>query len=285
MIARGDMNAEDWDKFQRKKKSTTKLISQTKCVVTKNRLNENRGNPKKFWRQINNDILGKENSDGLKVIKDELGNCLTGLDAANHINEIYAGLGQERDQKTGNWNEGLMNMEHAGHNYDFKFIELLEIHQLVKGIDIHKASGIEGISAKILKDCFIICEYELTYIMNCSVNTMKFPRAWKKCIVTPIPKSGDKLNPENWRPINNICIPGKILEKCIYRQVEEHMEKHNFLCKNQHGFREGKGTDTAVMELVRELFKNINNKDTSSVLFLDYSKAYLTQNSLIFIMR
>ena len=89
----------------------------------------------------------------------------------------------------------------------------------------------------------------------------------KKGIVTPIPKSGDKLNPENWRPINNICIPGKILEKCIYRQVEEYMERNNFFCKSQHGFRKGKGTDTAVMELVRELFMNINNNDISSVLF------------------
>ena len=110
---------------------------------------------------------------------------------------------------------------------------------------------------------------------------MKFPSAWKKCIITPIPKSGDKLNPENWRPINNLCVPGKLLEKCIYKQIEEYMEKNRYICKNQHGFRKGKGTDTAVMELVRELFSNINSNNVSSVLFLDYSRAFNTVNHRI----
>ena len=103
--------------------------------------------------------------------------------------------------------------------------------------------------------------------------------------MTPIPKAGDKLNPENWRPINNVCIPGKILGKCVYRQIEEYMEKNDFFCKNQHGFRKGKGTDTAVMELVRELFNNINDNDVSSVLFLDYSKAFNTVNHEILLKK
>ena len=38
-------------------------------------------------------------------------------------------------------------------DFSFKFIRLLEVHQLIKGIDMHKASGVEGISSKLLKDC------------------------------------------------------------------------------------------------------------------------------------
>ena len=284
-VARDKNDTESWNSFRVNKKLTSKLITQTKCEVTKNRLRENSSNPKRFWRQINRDILGKENGDGIKVIKDKFGNCLNGIEAANYINTLYAGFGKGIDQTYQQWTEGSMGMSKIDQEYEFKFIELLEIHQLVKGIDVNKASGIEYLSAKILKDCFEICEYELTYLMNCSVHTMKFPRAWKKCIVTPIPKSGDKLNPENWRPINNLCIPGKILEKCIYRQIEEYMEMYNLFCRNQHGFRKGKGTDTAVMELVRELFSNINKNDTSSVLFLDYSKAFNTVNHQILLRK
>ena len=113
---------------------------------------------------------------------------------------------------------------------------------LINGIETNKASGIEDISCKILKDCLLICEYELTYIIiNCSMYTMTFPTKWKKSIITPIPEGGDKLNPKNWRPINNLCVPGKILEKYVYRQVEEYMEKNMFICRNQHGFQKGKG--------------------------------------------
>ena len=84
------------------------------------------------------------------------------------------------------------------------------------------------------------------------------------------------MNPGNWLLINNLCVPGKMLEKYVYRQVEEYMEKNQYICKNQHGFRKGKGTDTAVMELVRELFSNINKYNIASILFLDYSRAFNT---------
>ena len=44
----------------------------------------------------------------------------------------------------------------------------------------------------------MICEYERAYIMNCSLHNVTFPKEWKRSIITPIPKGGDKLNPENW---------------------------------------------------------------------------------------
>ena len=215
----------------------------------KNRLNANKGNPKKFWRQVNTEILGKKNEEGLMVIRNKDGDHITGIEAADFINQVYAEMGLGEKNADMRWNEETMNMNRIEQEFEFSFIELLEIHQYVTGLDTNKASGIDGISTKILKDCFTICEYEITYIMNCSVMQKKFPTAWKKCVVTPIPKTGDKLSAENWRPINNLCVPGKLLEKCIYGQIEEYMEKNMFICKNQHGFRKGKGTDTAVMDL------------------------------------
>ena len=45
------------------------------------------------------------------------------------------------------------------------------------------------------------------------------------------------------------------------------------------------GTDTAVMELVRKLFSDINENDESSVLFLDYSRAFNTVNHSILLRK
>ena len=276
--AKEDNIDEEWERFRKQKKVTSKLISETKCNAMKNMLQDTRGDPKKFWRHINRDILGKRNDDRIQVIKNKLGQYLSGKDAADYVNEVYADMGKDREDVSLKWSEDSMNMDKVEHECEFSFVELLEVHMLIKGIETNKASGIEGISCKVLKDCLLICEYEFAYIINCSMYNMEFPREWKRSIITPIPKSGDKLNPENWRPINNLCVPGKILEKCVYRQVEEYMEKNMLLCKNQHGFRKGRGTDTAVMELVRELFANIDLEKISSILFLDYSWAFNTVN-------
>ena len=265
---------DDWENFRMVKKATSKLIVETKGKVMRDKLVENRNNPKRFWRQINRDILGNHRNNGIRVVKNENGKCLTGKEAAEYINIFYSEMGKDTENSPSSWDAASMNMERVDQEFEFKFIELLEIHQLVTAIDISKSSGVDGLNTMLLKECFKICEYELTYLFNCSINQKKFPCEWKRSIITPIPKTGDKLCPENWRPINNFCVPGKLLEKCVYRQIEEYMEKNCFICKNQHGFRKGKGTDTAVMELVRELMANINNEYTSSILFLDYSRAF-----------
>ena len=68
-------------------------------MITLNRLQENRGNPKKFLRQINRDI---RNGEGLRVIKDLNGSCLTGKDAANYINTNMLVWVKRRDKHTCN---------------------------------------------------------------------------------------------------------------------------------------------------------------------------------------
>ena len=57
-----------------------------------------------------------------------------------------------------------------------------------------------------------------------------------------------------------------------------YMEMNNLLSMNQHGFRNGRGTDTAVMELLRKLFLDIANNEIIDCLFLDYSKAFNNVN-------
>ena len=63
------------------------------------------------------------------------------------------------------------------------------------------------------------------------------------------------------------------------------MEKSKLLCPNQHGFRKGKGTDTAVMELLRRLFADINDNNKSSLSFVDYSRAFNTVDHNILIRK
>ena len=51
----------------------------------------------------------------------------------------------------------------------------------------------------------------------------------------------------------------------------------------QHGFPKGRGTDTAIIELLRKLYADINDNLTSSVLYLDYSRALNTVDYAILI--
>ena len=53
---------------------------------------------------------------------------------------------------------------------------------------------------------------------------------------------------------------------------------------SQHGFRQGKSTHTAIMEM-KVLFNNLNEDVISSWLFLNYSKAFDTVNHELFLRK
>ena len=82
--------------------------------------------------------------------------------------------------------------------------------------------------------------------------------------------------PGNWQPINNVCIPFKILKKCVHMQLALYFENNRLFTNSQHGLHKGKATNTAVMELNRKLFDVINMGKKSSCLFLDFSRAFNT---------
>ena len=63
------------------------------------------------------------------------------------------------------------------------------------------ATGIDNISAKMLKMCFPYCLSPLVNIINFSLKMGVVPDLWKRALITPIPK---KTNPtiNDLRPIS-----------------------------------------------------------------------------------
>ena len=83
---------------------------------------------------------------------------------------------------------------------------------------------------------------------------------WK--YITPIPKEGDPLDPNNWRPLRILPLPSKLLEKGVHYQLMNYFQNKNLLDERQHGFRKDFSTATATFKVVKDLFNSINNGDT-----------------------
>ena len=65
-----------------------------------------------------------------------------------------------------------------------------EVLTLIQKIPADKATGLDNISAYLLKEAAPIIASRLTYIINLSIRSGIFPNAWKKARVTPIFKEG-----------------------------------------------------------------------------------------------
>ena len=61
----------------------------------------------------------------------------------------------------------------------------------------------------------------------------------------PIHKKGSKIDATNYRPICKMSNLGKLLELVVLRKVDPFID--DALSPSMHGFRKGKGTETALV--------------------------------------
>ena len=92
-------------------------------------------------------------------------------------------------------------------------------------------------------------------------------------MVTPIPKEGDHLDPGNWRPISQMPLIGRLLEKAVHTQITYYINSVGLLHNNQHGSRTNKSTGSAIFQYVKELFTQLDNNQLTGSIYIDYKKS------------
>ena len=85
-------------------------------------------------------------------------------------------------------------------SYDIDNLDRFTVmHETVRGIlsslNVHKACGPDGLSARILSECADEFSVPLTKLCVLSFNQGKFPAVWKRANVVPVFKKGDRKDP------------------------------------------------------------------------------------------
>lgn len=113
----------------------------------------------------------------------------------------------------------------------------------------------------------------LHIIFDLALRTMKYPTKWKTSFVTPIFKSGDNTNIENYRPISILSAISKIFDKLIFAHI--HKTVKHMLTSEQHGFTAGKSTLTNLLEFTTYITNNMMGGGQVDTVFMDKWIQYL----------
>ena len=276
----------DWNIFRVQNKRVKKLILEAKEEYTKDLLEQTDGNPRKFWRCINEiSGLGKsKNKKGVTKLIDDFGNEYRNMEAAEYMNEYYTDAGPQLAQKMKTpWypNDCLKNITTS---FSFEFVTESLVRKLVSEIKISKSSALDNLSSRLLKDAFSTLIFELTYLYNTCIETSIFPRAWSVGKISPIPKvNNSNTKVKDWRPITQIPLPGKLLERILHNQMYSYLEFNNLLCKNQYGFRRELSTSQAIFDVLKIMYEKWNDRMCTGCIFVDFSKAFETINHSILV--
>lgn len=77
----------------------------------------------------------------------------------------------------------------------------IEIDKMLRGLDTNKATGLDAIPAKCLRDVAEFISPYVTHIVNLSISQSKVPQELKKARVTALYKKGNKVEQSNYRPV------------------------------------------------------------------------------------
>ena len=115
----------------------------------------------------------------------------------------------------------------------------------------------------------------LTYVFIFALKKKHvFPSDLKKAKVVPLPKSKDKTNPTNYRPVSLLSVLSKLLEKHVHIYLNDYLEKRQLLHPFQSGFRRKYSSNTALARLTNSWLTAMNKSEVSGVVFLDLMKAF-----------
>lgn len=154
--------------------------------------------------------------------------------------------------------------------HDITFPDLLRAVNSVKS----NATGVDGISLKMLKTCLVELAPAILHIFNVSLQTGQFPNQWKIADIKPIPKKANATTAKDFRPISILCILGKILEKIVHVQITSFMSKNHLFHPLQSGFKPGHSTTTALLKVVGDIREAMHDRLLSLLVLYDFSNAF-----------
>ena len=115
----------------------------------------------------------------------------------------------------------------------------------------HSAPGIDGLPYAPFLVAFPKWEVFLCSLFSLALRWGITPRLWTLGVVTPIPKEGDPMEFDNWRPITLLSCMGKLYEHVILRRICPAILPT--IAPSQAGFRFGADEQAfALVESLRE---------------------------------
>jgi len=160
--------------------------------------------------------------------------------------------------------------------FNLKTVSEKVVLGLLKSLKPKKSCGIDGITAEIVKIGAEVLVVPLTYLVNCSIKTGKYPSNWKIAKVIAVHKKGDKKILKNYRPVSMLAVFGMILEKVVALQIEEFFESNGLLGKFQFGFRKYKSTISELLTLFDTLLEAKEMGKEVLIILYDLSAAFDT---------
>lgn len=265
--------------FKRYRNFCNKIIKHVKRKYDRELLSKSVKNTKALWKTIKS--LTNYKTAKTKNI-DLLNTAATPVDSVNLVNDFFSNIGKKlaEDILAGGPLDPISGFSGLSDSMGSSFVLLdtdpQEISDIILGLKVDSAPGWDNIPTRFLRLVRTEIAPVISHLANLCFATGAFPSLLKQSIVTPVHKTGESDDANNYRPISVLPAISKIIEKAINNRLITYLDKFNILSAKQFGFRRGTSTEDATIALTHVITDIIDKSNKCLAVFLDLKKAFDT---------
>ena len=141
-----------------------------------------------------------------------------------------------------------------------------------------KQCSSDPLPTRLLKDSVELLAPFLAELFNRSLEQGVVPTVFKSAYITPLLKKADldPADPKSYRPISNLSVVSKLLERLVARQLLDYLTAARLLPNLQSAYRAHHSTETAVLKVLADILLAIDRGDLAVLALLDLSAAFDT---------
>lgn len=150
-----------------------------------------------------------------------------------------------------------------------------------------KSCTLDPVPTDLLKTSLGALLPSITSMVNQSLLTGIFPSQFKHALITPLIKkpNADCEILKNYRPISNLPFIGKVMERIVSTQLNNHLLVNDLFSTFQSAYRCHHSTETAMLRITNDINLALDNHDDVILVLLDLSSAFDTIDHTILINR
>lgn len=273
---KSDKSSENWISYKKIRNKYKNELSNSENVYIQSNLTKLKRNPNKLWKLLRSlysdskvSRLNSINFNG-EIVSDK--NTIS-----KKLNDYFIDSVIQIAHSVPSASSNIqVNYKFPSDKFVFNNVTCDEIRIIIKSLPNKPSNDFLNIkSFSKLCECFSFIEC-YTDLVNFSLSNSCLPKCCKISTVTPVQKVKNSLNHSDLRPINQLPIYEKIIEKIVRNQIYKYLENNKFFMKYQSGFREHHSCESAINSVVHEWKLSLDSNKKIIAVFLDLKRAFET---------
>ena len=170
-------------------------------------------------------------------------------------------------------------------DYSFSVVSENKILTYLNNLSAKKATGLDGIPARFVRDSASIIVCPLSHVINLSLIQGIVPDDLESARVVPLFKKNDKTEVGNYRPVTILSIISKVFDRVVYDQIQTYLDERKLLYNFQSGFRPRFSTDTCLIHHTNFIKIQMDKGNFVGMVLLDLQKAFDTVDHSILLTK